>query len=129
MSGRKNPPPTIKNAGEIAPGIFYDLAPSMVPIPQRAKIPPNELLSVGSRHNLVARDKDDVERVLEIFGKRRVGVAIQNAKAIRRQLPAVKPSNRTFPQNFPGSIHLYANDDRPQQTPRRRQCLGDGLCL
>ena len=88
-SGRGEPPPTIRNACEdqTHPGVFFDLAPGLTPIPQPARIPSKADTTHGSAHSIVAIDMADVARVQDIFRKRKLDMQIESATSVRQQLP------------------------------------------
>lgn len=87
LSGRDEPPPTIRNAYRHESGHYFDLAPSLTPVPQRARVPPKDFTASGSSFEFSFPDMKDIVRVLDIFGKRKLDVQIASAKHVSQQLP------------------------------------------
>lgn len=86
-TGRDKPPPTIKNAGIMADGQPYDLAPGFVPVLPKAKIPSKESVKSGDSIGLVLHDISDANRVLDIFSKRGYSSNITHAARVQHQAP------------------------------------------
>lgn len=91
-SGRGKPPPTIKEAGQFDDGITYDLAPNLTPIVSKSKIPSKEETDNKTVFNLVARDVDDANRIVDILKKRGLNIGDINAKYVTTKAPIIRAS-------------------------------------
>lgn len=68
-SGRRDPAPTVERAYEASPGVFYDLAPGLVPMPRGAQIPKTEAFAAGN-FPLSAANRADALRVQKVLAQR-----------------------------------------------------------
>lgn len=91
-SGRGNPPPTIKEAGEFHDGVKYDLAPNLTPIVSKSRIPSKDETDSKTAFNFVAQDIDDANRILEILKKRGLNIGDIKAKYVTTKAPVIRAS-------------------------------------
>ncbi|EOT8254548.1 HNH endonuclease, partial [Escherichia coli] len=88
-SGRGNPPPTIKEAGQFDDGIKYDLAPNLTPIVSKSRIPSKDETDSNTAFDFVAQDVDDANRIVGILKKRGLNIGDINAKYVTTKAPVI----------------------------------------
>ncbi|WP_156293338.1 HNH endonuclease [Serratia oryzae] len=89
-SGRGNPPPTIKDAGQFDDGVKYDLAPNLTPIVSKSRIPSKEDTNNQANLDFIAQDISDAQRILGILEKRGIKLESINAKYITTKAPIIR---------------------------------------
>jgi hypothetical protein len=88
-SGRRNPPPTLIKAGTMPGGGEFDLAPGFIPLMRPGRPPKKGELALGKQMSLIARDTDDVRRLMEIMAKRGFGGTGSTATCVVEKTPPV----------------------------------------
>jgi len=86
-SGRNAAPPTLLKVGSMPNGAEFDLAPAFVPVMRVGHVP--STLSVGSVHQLIARDLVDAKRLTDIVSKRGFSAEIQDPTRVQQKVPPV----------------------------------------
>ena len=91
-SGRGNPPPTIKEAGQFDDGIKYDLAPNLTPSVSKSRIPSKDETDSNTVFDFVAQDVGDANRIVGILKKRGLNIGDINAKYVTTKAPVIRAS-------------------------------------
>jgi hypothetical protein len=86
-TGRDKPPPTIEKAGLLENGIPYDLAPGLVPIIRRGKLPAKGELTPGQQLVIPASDMEDASRIIEILKGRGDAVVVGSIQKVSQKVP------------------------------------------
>ncbi len=89
-SGRNTPPPNIINAGKLEDGAIYDLAPYLIPIIQKGRIPPKCETENISSINLTAANQSDAKRIIETLEKRKLKLGRIEAKSVTAKIEKVQ---------------------------------------
>ncbi len=87
-SGRRKPPPTIRNVGVLDDGSPYDYAPGFVPVLRPSKIPP--LGAIPSSTTMSAKDEADVKRIINILRARGEPIQISEMRRVQQQAPSAQ---------------------------------------
>jgi hypothetical protein len=86
-TGRKAPPPTLIDAGEMENGVKFSLAPGYIPIMNKANIPTN--IVSGKEYNIPVRDEAELAKVKSILNLRGYTYVSGKETRVRQKVPSV----------------------------------------